>query len=264
MKNPIGICSWSLHNNPFEVFHTLEQTGLTHLHLGLVAANLFQEAIAENNWTVSATMLAFPQENYSSLDSIRETGGIVPDDCWALNRELVLDAIEKTAGMGVEFLSFHAGFIDHTDDERYQEFCGRMRKLADSALAADIVLLLETGQETAEDLRAFLENLNHPALGVNFDPANMILYDKGDPIKAVRTLAPWIKHVHIKDAVKTPVSGQWGTEVPWGDGEVGCDKFIKTLDEIGYQGAMAVEREAGEKRAEDIKLAADRLGEVYG
>ena len=83
---------------------------------------------------------------------------------------------------------------------------------------------------------------------------------KGDPIEAVRILAPWIKHVHVKDAVKTSVPGEWGTEVPWGDGEVGCDRFIQALDEIGYAGALAIEREGGESRGEDIKLAADRLG----
>jgi L-ribulose-5-phosphate 3-epimerase len=262
MKHSIGICSWSLHNNPFEIFQTLEETGLTHLHLGLVAANLFRDPIAQNNWIVSCTMLAFPQEDYSTLDSIRETGGIVPDDCWAVNRALVENAIEKTAEMGVEFLSFHAGFIDHHDAGGYKKFCARLRTLANAAQAHGIALLLETGQETANDLRSCLEDLNHPMLGVNFDPANMILYDKGDPIEAVRILAPYIKHVHIKDAVKSPVPGEWGTEVPWGDGEVDCKKFIQTLDEIGYTGALAIEREAGDTRGADIKLAAKRLGET--
>jgi L-ribulose-5-phosphate 3-epimerase len=259
IKQPIGICSWSLHNNPFEVFQTLEETGLTHLHLELVAMGLFQEAINESDWTISCTMLAFPQEDYSTLDSIRETGGIVPDDCWAVNRALVVDAIEKTAGMGVGLLSFHAGFIDHTDAEGYQTFRVRMRELADAAQAKGIALLLETGQETAQYLRSFLEELDHPALGVNFDPANMILYGKGDPIEAVRVLAPWIKHVHIKDAVASKTPGEWGTEVPWGDGEVDCMAFIQALEEIGYAGALAIEREAGDSRIDDIKLAVERL-----
>ena len=121
------------------------------------------------------------------------------------------------------------------------------------------MLLLETGQETAADLRRCLEDLNHPALRVNFDPANMILYGKGYPIAAVRTLAPWIKHVHIKDAVQSAVPGKWGSEVPWGDGEVGSNEFIQTLEEIGYTGALAIEREAGDTRKNDIKLAVNRL-----
>ena len=124
-----------------------------------------------------------------------------------------------------------------------------------------MVLLMETGQETAQDLRNCLEDLDHPALGVNFDPANMILYGKGDPIEAVKTLAPWIRHVHIKDATASNTVGEWGTEVPWGDGEVEGKKFVQTLDEIGFSGTLAIEREAGDSRSHDIKLAVKRLGE---
>jgi sugar phosphate isomerase/epimerase len=94
---------------------------------------------------------------------------------------------------------------------------------------------------------------------VNFDPANMILYNQGNPIHAVKTLGAWIKHVHIKDANHTTQPGTWGEEVPWGDGEVGPGAFIGALEEIGFTGTLAIEREAGDDRFNDIKLAADRL-----
>ena len=87
----------------------------------------------------------------------------------------------------------------------------------------------------------------------------MILYDKGDPIEAVRVLAPWIKHIHIKDAIRTTQPGTWGAEVPWGDGQVGTEAFLDVLEEIGFEGALAIEREAGDDRFGDIKLAAERL-----
>ncbi len=126
------------------------------------------------------------------------------------------------------------------------------------------MLLLETGQETAEELRSFLKELDHPAVGVNFDPANMILYDKGNPIEAVRVLAPWVKHIHVKDANRTAQPGTWGAEVPWGNGQVQPEKFLNALTEIGFDGALAIEREAGDDRPGDIKLAADRLRSVGG
>lgn len=256
----IGICSWSLHNHVSDVSRTMKAAGLTHLHLGLDDADLFKDAIAQNGWTVSCTMIAFPQEDYSSLESIRLTGGIVPDEFWSVNREHVITGINKTAEMGVSLMSFHAGFIDHTDEQSYRTFCTRMLELADIAQAHGITLLMETGQETAEDLRHCLEELNHPALGVNFDPANMILYGKGDPIEAVHVLAPWIKHVHLKDAMASTRPEEWGTEVPWGDGEVGTAEFIRGLDEMGYTGTSAIERESGENRMNDIITAVNRLG----
>ncbi len=96
-------------------------------------------------------------------------------------------------------------------------------------------------------------------LGVNFDPANMILYDKGDPVEAVRRLGSWIKHVHIKDAVRTSHPGTWGTETPWGEGQVAGDALLTALKEVGFTGVLAIERETGDNRLEDIRLAVARL-----
>ena len=121
---------------------------------------------------------------------------------------------------------------------------------------------METGQETAEDLAGFMNEISHPSVGINFDPANMILYDKGDPIEALNILARWIRHVHIKDANQTETPGQWGAEVPWGDGQVRTGLFLDALDEIGFDGALAIEREAGDDRFGDIKMAAGKLSSV--
>lgn len=259
MKNPVGICTWSLKNDLDSILQVLKVSELTHLHLDVSAADAFAEAIQENKLTISSTMIAFPQEDYSTMDRIKATGGIMPDDCWEKNRRLALDAIGKTADMGVPFLSTHAGFIDHNDKAGYAKFMERLRELADCAQNNGILLILETGQETAVDLRSCLEELDHPAVGVNFDPANMILYGKGDPIEALQVLAPWIRHVHIKDATASEVPGEWGAEVPWGEGDVDTGAFLNKLEEIGFDGALAIEREAGDSRSEDIQLAAQRL-----
>lgn len=261
MNNPVGICTWSLQNDAAAVMQTLEATGLSHLHLDVSAVDLFADVIGSGAVKVSCTMTGFPQEDYLTLESIRRTGGIIPDDCFERNRQIVVDAIEKTAELGVPYLSFHAGFIDHEDEAGFKQFFRRMNGLADVASDCGVMLLLETGQETAKDLRWFFDIIEHPALGVNFDPANMILYGKGDPVEAVTVLAPWIKHVHIKDAVKAAAPGEWGAEVPWGDGEVGAHAFVRVLGKINYTGALAIEREAGDSRVGDIKLAVERLGE---
>jgi len=226
---PIGVCSWSLQTDVNGVAEAMKKIGINHVHLGVRAAlgaggSDFLAAVQNKNWTISATMIDFPQEDYTTLDSIKATGGIGPDEYWEQNQELFL------------------GATDVSVNEK------------------NIMLLLETGQETAEELRRFLKELNHPAIGVNFDPANMILYDKGNPIEAVKVLAPWIKHIHIKDANQTTKPGTWGAEVPWGDGQVQTDAFLSALEEIGFDGTLAIEREAGNDRFGDVKLAAERLG----
>jgi len=259
---PVGICSWSLRTDIAGVADAMKKIGIEHVHLGIrpaVENAGVLAAIKKQDWIITSTMIDFPQEDYSTLESIKVTGGIGPDEYWQQSHKLFLGAVDVTVKLGVKYLSMHAGFIDESDPAYAKKFYDRIRCLADAASEKDILLLLETGQETAQELRHFLEELNHPAIAVNFDPANMILYDKGDPIEAVRVLAPWIKHIHIKDAIRTEQPGTWGAEVPWGDGQVGPEAFLNTLEEIGFEGALAIEREAGEDRFGDIKLAAERL-----
>ncbi|MHC4745757.1 MAG: sugar phosphate isomerase/epimerase family protein [Planctomycetota bacterium] len=266
---PIAVCTWSLKNN-FDMLSTLrEQLSLTHIHLALSPAlaengQNYIEQVQKQNWDITATMIDFPQEDYSTLESIKATGGIVPDPYWQDNKKRVFDAVDITAGLNVKYLSLHFGFLDISDDESVGKFTERTKILADRAAGKNIQLLMETGQESAGHLREFLEQIHHPALAVNFDPANMILYDKGEPIEAVEILAAWIKHVHIKDALRTQTPGTWGAEVPWGDGQVGLDDFLDALGQAGFTGPLAVEREAGDKRFEDIKLAVQRLCEYSG
>ena len=261
---PIGVCSWSLQCDVEGVADAMDRTGIEHIHLAVAPAvgeegKQYLEEIMEQSWLVSCTMVAFPQEDYSSLETIRKTGGIAPNKCWESNKQLFLDAIDVTAELGVSLISTHIGFIDHTRKEYTQKFYDRTMELADAAADKGLELLMETGQESAVEMRQFLDKLNHPAVGINFDPANMLLYDKGDPIEALHVLASWIKHVHIKDAIRTKNPGTWGTEVPWGDGEVRDEEFLRILRKVGYKGVLAIEREAGNDRFGDISHAVEIL-----
>ena len=132
-----------------------------------------------------------------------------------------------------------------------------MKTLRDICQKENVELILETGQETADDLAKFMPLVE--GVGVNFDPANMILYNKGVPVDAVKKIAPWIRHMHIKDAKYTKTPGTWGEEVPWGDGEVNAPLLLKTLEEVGFKGVFAIEREGGNNRVGDIALAAKRV-----
>jgi len=261
---PISACTWSLGNDFDKLDALAEQTQISHLHLALRPGleengKNYLSKVREANWGITATMIDFPTEDYTTMDSIKVTGGIVPDQHWNDNRKLVLDAIDLTAELGEKYLTTHFGFLDLEDRAAADKLLDRTNLLASKAAKKNVTLLMETGQETADELRQFLQELNHSALAVNFDPANMILYDKGDPIEALKTLAPWIKHIHIKDGIRTQAPGTWGLEVPWGDGQVNADEFLNTLKQINYTGALAIEREDGDDRIGDMALAAERL-----
>lgn len=195
-------------------------------------------------------------EDYSTLDSIRRTGGIAPDATWKQNVKNFSACAVLAKKMGLKLVTFHAGFLP--PDESHPTFgkmLQRLEKMADIFMAQNILIGLETGQETAPELAALLHKLNHPNIGVNLDPANMILYDKGDPVKALHTLAPWVRQVHIKDAKRTKIPGTWGEEVPVGAGDVDWRAFFSTFKHVVFNVNLAIERESGNHRVADIRTA---------
>ena len=261
-KFPISVCTWSLHRGIAEVCAILDAMGVDGMHLALGPAlagdESYLETVKASGKRLSSTMIGFPWENYSTLDTIRQTGGIAPDEHWDEALALFRRAIPMTAALGSPYLSFPAGFIDHADPAYARKFHDRMRAIGDLAGENGISILMETGQETGDDLRRFLEELDHPRVFLNLDPANLILYNKDTPLNALPKLAPWIRHVHAKDAVHTK-PGTWGIEVAWGDGEVNVFAFLAKLEELGFTGPVAVEREAGNDRVRDIAKAVRRL-----
>ena len=177
----------------------------------------------------------------------------MPDEHWEENRKIIADVVKLTAEWKSPYMMLHAGYINPSDKAAHRKLTDRLKYVRDLCSDAGVELTLETGQETAEDLAGMLSNL--PGVYVNFDPANMILYGKGDPVKAVKTLAPWIRHIHVKDANYAKTPGTWGEEVEWTKGQVNADAFIAALKEVGFDGCLAVEREAGDDRPGDIARA---------
>lgn len=97
----------------------------------------------------------------------------------------------------------------------------------------------------------------HPALGFNFDPANLVLAGM-DPVVFVAELGERILHVHAKDAELVShqagrsgllAHGAWDRRdrgfrfrVPgWGD--LDWKRLISELRQAGYDGVLAVEHE---------------------
>ncbi|MBP9900049.1 MAG: sugar phosphate isomerase/epimerase family protein [Verrucomicrobiota bacterium] len=260
----LAVCSWSLQpTSPQDLLAKLEATGVRRVQLALdplreapavwgATAQLFRAA----GVAIVSGMFGCVGEDYSTLDTIRVSGGIAPDATWEQNRKHALATVALAHELGLRLVTFHAGFLPHDEqDPHFAKLKQRLLQVAELFAARGIALGLETGQETAPVLLELLQKLKCPNVGVNFDPANMLLYDKGNPIAAVRTLGPWIRQVHIKDARRTKVPGAWGEEVVAGSGEVDWPAFFATLDQVGFTGDLCIEREAGDQRVADICAA---------
>jgi len=265
MKNErIAVCSWSLiPTSPQDLVEKLLATGVSRVQLALdplreepAVWGGTAETLRQAGFDIVSAMFGCVGEDYTTLDTIRVTGGIAPDSTWEQNLENIRASIALAAGMEMELVTFHAGFVPHDPaDPGFAVMIDRLAVVADLFAAANMTVALETGQETAAELAGLLRVLDRPNVAVNFDPANMLLYGKGDPIEALRLLGPWLRQVHIKDANPSPVAGAWGEEVAVGTGKVDWPTFFETLKEVGFNGDFVIEREAGDQRVADIRLA---------
>jgi sugar phosphate isomerase/epimerase len=264
----LAVCSWSLQpEHARQLIDGIRAAGLCRVQCALdpwradpAVWDRLPDLCAERGIRIISGMLSTVGEDYSTLDSIRATGGLVPDHTWPENWRNIQANAGLAARLGLRLVTFHAGFLPHKPtDPQFHKLLSRVRQVADLFADQGIDLAMETGQETAENLRAFLQQLDRRNVGVNFDPANMILYDQGRPIDAMRVLGPWIRQCHVKDAVRTRVPGTWGNEVPVGTGEVDWLAFLRTLSELDFAGHLVIEREAGTQRLKDIQRARQYL-----
>lgn len=260
----LAVCSWSLlPTNPQDLVEKLRATGIRRVQLELdpLRANPkvwgdTEKLLRESNIEIVSGMVRCIGEDYSTLESIRLTGGIASDATWEQNLKDIQASAVIAKKMGLKLVTFHAGFLP--PDESHPTFAKMLQRLdavADIFMVHNILVGLETGQETGPELADLLHKLNHPNIGVNFDPANMLLYDKGDPVKALRTLAPWIRQVHIKDAKRTTTPGTWGEEVTVGTGEVDWRAFFHTFKQVIFNVYLVIECEKGTTRVADIRAA---------
>jgi L-ribulose-5-phosphate 3-epimerase len=263
-KERLAVCSWSLQpGSPEELVEKLQQTGLARVQLAIdpIRENpqvwgRAGEALRAAGIEIVSGMIGFAGEDYSTMESIHATGGVAPDGTWAENWENVPKAADIAARLGIRLVTFHAGFLppDPADPE-YEKMRHRLDLIADVFAAKDIEVAFETGQETAPVLDEFLRRLGRRNVGVNFDPANIVLYDHGNPIEALRDLGPWLRQIHIKDGTRTKKPGTWGEEVVVGTGDVPWDQFFAALRDLKFAGWCCIEREAGNSRVEDIRAA---------
>jgi L-ribulose-5-phosphate 3-epimerase len=266
----LAVCSWSLQPaGPADLAQQLSAVGIGRVQLGLdpvredpAWADAFA-VLGEHGIDVVSGMMAAVGEDYSTLESIKVTGGITPDETWEQNLANFTANADLMVKEGVSTALFHAGFLPHEEsDPDFEKMLGRLSAVADLFAERGLSVVLETGQEPAHGLRAFLDRLNRGNVGANLDPANMLLYNNGNPVEALRLLGSYVCNLHIKDANVTQVPGTWGEEVVVGTGQVDWSEFFEALDDIGFEGDLCIEREAGDQRVADIRRAREFLASL--
>jgi len=183
------------------------------------------------------------------------TLGLVP----RRSRVMRIAALKKAADFakwsGIPAIVTHLGFIpENPKDKLFQEIVAVVRNIAIYCKKANLEFWFETGQETPVTMLRLLLGTKMDNVGINLDPANLILYGKGNPIDALDVFGKYVKGIHAKDGLYPVDPMRLGHEVRVGEGKVCFPTFIKRLKEIGYKGAFIIEREiSGEQQIRDIK-----------
>ena len=229
----------------------------------------WKSALAAEAFTLVTVFAAFNGESYADIPTVQQTVGFIPPATRAEREKRMLEASDFAAALGVPSIATHIGFVpEDSSDADYVAVREMVRRVCDHAAARNQTFALETGQEPAETLLHFFEDVGRANLRINFDPANMILYGTGDPIEALGVLARHVVSVHAKDGDWPPKGrpGALGTEKPLGQGAVGMERFVDKLKQIGYTNPLNIERETPDRgeRLRDVKMGVGLLRRLVG
>ncbi len=230
-------------------------------------AEAFLQRLASMGIQLTAVFGGFEGESYADIPTVAQTVGLVPAETRAARTQEMKEIADFAHLLQCAGVALHLGFIPHdSSDPLYGEVTDVMREVCDHAKGNGQNVHLETGQESAEGLLQFIADVERDNLFVNFDPANMILYGTGEPIEALKKVGSFVRSVHCKDGTWADNPGQeWGAEVPLGEGDVGMETYLRTLDELGYTGPLTIEREIAqepERQKEEIGAAVRLLTEL--
>ncbi len=276
-KFPIGVVLESFRRPTYEAVKMAAELGLNGIQM--YATN--GENAPENLSGEKAREL---------LKYVKDTGLAFSALCGDLGRgfgnpELNPESIEKSKRildlakeLDCNIVTTHIGVVPtDPNHDRYKIMQEACKELADYADSLDAHFAIETGPETSEVLKTFLDSLGSTGVAVNLDPANLVMVAGDDPVKAVHNLKDYIVHTHAKDGVKLAACNpeyvyrivhpipeevknmKFYEEVPLGTGGVDFPAYLAALEEIGYRGYLTIEREVGPTPEADIAVAADFL-----
>lgn len=182
------------------------------------------------------------------------TLGLVPPAFRSIRMQALIAGSGFARRLGVTDMVTHVGFIpENPQDPLYPEVVSAVRHIAGVCRKNGQRFLFETGQETPTTLRRAIDDIALDNLGVNLDPANLLLYGKANPIDSLDILGELVYGVHAKDGEYPTDGRRLGEEKPLGKGRVDFPRLLGKLRELGYEGALTIEREiAGEEQTRDL------------
>lgn len=190
--------------------------------------------------------------------------GLVPADYRALRTQNLLDGGVYARELGVSDIITHLGFIPQDpNDPNYQGLIRSLKYITSEFSKYGQYFSFETGQETPVVVKRCIEDVGTANLGVNYDPANLMIYGSANPIDGLDLLGSYVRSVHAKDGTYPTGGYQVGVETVMGEGQVDIPAFVTKLKNLGFEGVISIEHErknlTEEQKESEILLAKEML-----
>jgi L-ribulose-5-phosphate 3-epimerase len=219
-------------------------------------AKQYSELLAKYQLTATTIEVVGPPPLEWNFMQGPSTIGIVPPNTRAARIDALRQASDFAKQVGIPQVQTHCGFIpENPGDALYAQAVEAIRTVAKHCQGNGQAFLMETGQETPTTMSRAIRDVDMPNLGVGLDTANLLLYGKANPVDAVDILGPHVLSVHAKDGRWPTNPNEFGEEVLIGKGLVDFRQVFTKLNQLGYKGAVSIEREiSGPQQIEDVKI----------
>lgn len=234
------------------------------------AADRVKAAMEKHGVEISAFWCGWEGRKVWDFYEGQMTLGLVPTDYRVERLKMLEEGSDFAKKLGATDFVTHVGYMpENPYDPKYQEVLTACKTIVERCKKNGQVFLFETGQETPVTLKRAMQDIEKDmgkgCVGINLDPANLVMYGKANPVDALEVFGEYVRGVHGKDG-RYPTDGHHlGDEVPLGQGKVNYPVFIPKLKEVGYDGDITIEREiSGEEQIRDIIMAKELLDSLIG
>ncbi len=250
-RNPVGVflrCTGQ--DDPLRALEAVKSLGLDTVQVSKLpdrfytveGAKEFSGFLRRTGIRADSVVAVFAGESYKDRDTVVRTVGFRPVELIAGRLEYLRRCVDFARAIGARLVTFHMGFLPKDPgDEAYRAMLAAVTDIAGHAAKQNVTISLETGQETGEEMAAFLDKITVARVGVNFDPANLVIYGVDSPSRALARFVSRVTSVHVKDALLPDAPGAMGREVRPGEGRAELSECFRLLREAGFTGALIIE-----------------------
>jgi sugar phosphate isomerase/epimerase len=155
--------------------------------------------------------------------------------------EATKQAMTMAYELGCAVVTNGLGPIPAEHDQQRTTMIQALTDLGNFANKSGAWLAATAGLEDPKLLYDLIRSLPPMAIGVDFDPASMII-NGHSTIEAMKLLGADVMHFRARDAVYDAGQGR-GLEVQMGRGSVELTNLLAILEEHGYSGYITVDRD---------------------